>query len=564
MDQSPALYSRLLALFKVLYAHDKTKNGSGPLSQREMYLLLFIRQRGSLALTEIAAELGIPLLDVSRTISKLQKGGLLSKKMRSSDHRSLEPELTSDGIKVLESIVTQFMDCLSGTAINQAPPNRSAVYFAEQYENSDKMICTFSPVIDSNTEIVDIEYKRANAAFIREFPAIRTVDRNFLLSRAVYAHFDLLISVCNTVWQTGTEVTTLIASKLTHREYRCTCSKNELDEILISSERQNAAVAEYLNEFIPSYRYFFESKPVKMVIDCTSGKILEVNNAAIQFYGWTQEEFLQKTIYEISMNSPELTHARLNASEQKREAIFHVVHQTASGTLKKVEVHASACIRGNTKVHYSCIIEEPAAKKSTGETKTDEYHAQFTTRYEKIISGMSGLLQTIEHNGKICRYETGDHFFEFGTNIPTFGFIIDGLFRVYYVSPAGREYTLEYLRPGYIIDSRTFTLCFSSDDIIIETVVAGKVLSIEQTRFMKKAAADPHAFELLYYLDKHRLTNLERRGLSLLTLDAKERYEQFVRNESDIAGYLRGQDIASYLGIAPETLSRIRSAENLR
>ena len=177
----------------------------------------------------------------------------------------------------------------------------------------------------------------------------------------------------------------------------------------------------------------------------------------------------------------------------------------------------------------------------------------FFSQYKKVISGTSDLLNYIEAKGKLCSYAAGDHFFEFG-------FIVEGLFRVYYFSHTGREYTLEYLRPGYSIDSLTFTDCFATEEISIEAIIPGKVLVIEQNQFIRRAASDPDAFRLLYYIDKQRLTKLEQRGLSLLTDDAKERYERFINDESDIAGYLHGQDIASYLRMTPETLSRIRKA----
>jgi len=75
---------------------------------------------------------------------------------------------------------------------------------------------------------------------------------------------------------------------------------------------------------------------------------------------------------------------------------------------------------------------------------------------------------------------------------------------------------------------------------------------------MRRASDDPAAFKLLYYLDKYRFCRLQQHGFSLLTRNATKRYEKFIQDESDIVSYLRGQDIASYLGITPETLSRIK------
>jgi CRP-like cAMP-binding protein len=54
---------------------------------------------------------------------------------------------------------------------------------------------------------------------------------------------------------------------------------------------------------------------------------------------------------------------------------------------------------------------------------------------------------------------------------------------------------------------------------------------------------------------------MERHIMLLLTDTAKDRYEQFLHEEAAVTGCLRGQEFAAYLGITPETLSRIRNTK---
>jgi CRP-like cAMP-binding protein len=51
----------------------------------------------------------------------------------------------------------------------------------------------------------------------------------------------------------------------------------------------------------------------------------------------------------------------------------------------------------------------------------------------------------------------------------------------------------------------------------------------------------------------------ERREASFLLLDAGERYEAFLEDFADLVPRLPQYHIASYLGITPVALSRIRS-----
>ena len=563
--------SRLFSLFSVLHRHEKKTTESDLLTWKEMYLLLYVSQNKITSISSIAKALDMSVLDISRLVSGLQSRNILQKSVKSNDHRVIFPVLTDNGTAVLKRAADEFLSCLDGQQTAAAGAILDNECYNNRYQDFCAPVCSFKPVFDADREIIDLEFVQANWAFIQEFPQIKTFDHCFLLSQTVYQHFNIVMSVCNTVWKTGKKINIVLDSAVSHRDYLCEFFRDDMDYIIISSEPKDGAAGECLRKFLPHYSFFFEGKPAKLVLECATGKILEVNESAVRFYGWPRSELLLKSIYEISQTPAATIRAGLIAggeNGENSEAVFHVAHRTAYGTTKKVELHVSSCLCGATRIQYVNIIQDTSTSSSGPPQVVTENEKRrgnsgilesFAEKYTNSIADMSGLLAFIENNGRLCTYAAGDHFFEYGTVLPTFGFIIDGLFRVCYESQNGREYTLEYLRPGYIIDSMTFSTCFPSYDIIIEAVIQTRVLILDQNQFMRRASDDPHAFKFLYYLDKNRLSNIAKRGLSLLTGDAKERYEQFMQNESDISGYLRGQDIASYLGIAPETLSRIRN-----
>jgi PAS domain S-box-containing protein len=559
--------SDLFSFFSLLNLHEKRLPDSDILTWKEIYLLQYILKNRSVSVTDIASCLHLPVINTSRMVSVLQARKLLEKCGNRSDRRSVSVRITEQGKIVLDNAEKELLSYLNN------PKSRSSIsearddFFEKQYQRSSKLVCSFRPIFDADNEIADLAFLQANRAFLREFPYIRTQGLCSFLSRSICQHFDIVISVCNTVWKTNKSVKILLDILLPGKEYACEWYRNGRNTIVVAVDPVANPAQKYLHDVFPYYKYFFSTKPIKMVIECTTGRILAVNEAAVRFYGWTREQLLQKTIYEISLNPPEKTRTNLNASRNSRELIFHVVHKLADNTIRKVEVHASTCLWGRTRVHFSSIIQEnvPDIPHQMHINYKDENTAKlsssFAIQYEKFISGASDLLHYIEAKGKICSYAAGDHFFEYGTMLPTFGFVVEGLFRVYYFSPSGREYTLEYLRPGFIIDSLTFINSFATEEINIEAIIPGRVLIIEQNQFIRRADSDPDAFKFLYYLDKQRVINLEQRVLSLITSDAKERYELFLNYESDIAGFLHGQNIASYLRMTPETLSRIRNAD---
>jgi CRP-like cAMP-binding protein len=59
-------------------------------------------------------------------------------------------------------------------------------------------------------------------------------------------------------------------------------------------------------------------------------------------------------------------------------------------------------------------------------------------------------------------------------------------------------------------------------------------------------------------IQSYALLLAERREAALLTLGAKDRYLQFIADYPGLEARVRQYDIASYLGITPVALSRIR------
>ena len=55
-----------------------------------------------------------------------------------------------------------------------------------------------------------------------------------------------------------------------------------------------------------------------------------------------------------------------------------------------------------------------------------------------------------------------------------------------------------------------------------------------------------------------RIAALQNRILSLLTLSASEKYNQFINDYAEFEKIIPNYQIASYLGLTPQSLSRIR------
>lgn len=569
------IHNNVPSFFKILsFVNTYQRKISGPdnLSLKELYLLLFVKQNGSGSISSLAADLDMPVLDVSRMVADLKSRNILQKKVKSSDRRMVLSSLTDTGLMLLEKnerIFRTFFENESAVPLGTAGGTDNA---EDCCSVSGRLKYCFTPVFNADDEIVDLESPDADQPFVCEGPKSRTAGCAALLSRAFYQHFSIILSACNTVWKTRECVNRIFYTGSNGKGYICEFSRAD-GCIVVSAKPIRKASSRSRHELFPHYNYFFFSRPAKIVVECATGRILEVNKEAVRFYGWSRQQFLRKTIYEISTSRPEVIRLRLASGGENgdgAEEMFHAVHRLADGNMKELEVQILSCMRGETRIQYVTVIQDASVgtelfpcddKNNMNEKGRYEDFQVFASKYENDITGVNGLFNYLRDNGKSCCCSAGDHFFEYGTLQPTFGFILNGVFRVYYGTLSGHEYTLEYLRSGDIIDSLTFSASSPEYEIIIEAVVPCKVLVIDQNLFRRRAAVDPHAFEFLYYLEKSRLRKLEKHAMLLLTDNAKERYEQFMHGESDFAEYLSGQDIASYLGITPETLSRIRNSD---
>ena len=98
----------------------------------------------------------------------------------------------------------------------------------------------------------------------------------------------------------------------------------------------------------------------------------------------------------------------------------------------------------------------------------------------------------------------------------------------------------------------------AKSSISIESLTPSKVFILDKNNVDKLYKEHP-AFEAFQRKNfEKRIAILQKRILSLLTLSASEKYDQFLKDYSDFEKIIPNYQIASYLGITPQSLSRIR------
>ncbi|MGL5889782.1 MAG: Crp/Fnr family transcriptional regulator [Bacteroidia bacterium] len=152
----------------------------------------------------------------------------------------------------------------------------------------------------------------------------------------------------------------------------------------------------------------------------------------------------------------------------------------------------------------------------------------------------------------------GDFFIREGDKVTDIGFLNEGVIRAFYRTSEGTEYNKHFFTSpcfigGYsslitgktnIINQQALTNC------VIETADYSKLTALYNNHPDLERAAR-HLAELFF-------TYKEEREIEIVLLNADKRYELFRKQYPTLEQLIPQYHIASYLGITPTQLSRIR------
>ncbi|NJS40356.1 MAG: Crp/Fnr family transcriptional regulator [Rhodobacteraceae bacterium] len=156
-------------------------------------------------------------------------------------------------------------------------------------------------------------------------------------------------------------------------------------------------------------------------------------------------------------------------------------------------------------------------------------------------------------------FRKGDHLLREGDVATHLLFVSRGLLRYYFLDDAtGEERTGQFFDEGQVFTDAASFLGQTPATQFIDALEPGEVLRIPRVALYEAYMAD-HAMERFGRLMlENALVGSQRRAANLLRLSPDERYRTFVSTRPEVARRVPQYLIASYLGITPESLSRIR------
>ncbi|HEY9257527.1 Crp/Fnr family transcriptional regulator [Chitinophaga sp.] len=138
-------------------------------------------------------------------------------------------------------------------------------------------------------------------------------------------------------------------------------------------------------------------------------------------------------------------------------------------------------------------------------------------------------------------------------------FIVKGCIRTYYLSDDGTETILSFaIENWWVSDLYSFTERKVSN-MFIETLEDSELLIIDYKSKTELYEQIPKFETLFRLLVQRNLFALQRRFHSLVSQTAEQRYLAFMEKYPQIVQRVPQNQIARYLGVSPEFLSKVRS-----
>ena len=165
----------------------------------------------------------------------------------------------------------------------------------------------------------------------------------------------------------------------------------------------------------------------------------------------------------------------------------------------------------------------------------------------------------LERRLRLETLATGDRLTHAGDVADRFGFVVRGLVRKVHVTERGRLVVRGFGGPGSIVGAYASLLTQTPSYLSVEAL-RPTVLYVLDWAEMEGLYARHVCWQVVgRRLAEANLLEREARAHELLTLSATERFTRFCATHRALLPTLRSYDIASYLGITPVSLSRLRA-----
>jgi len=159
---------------------------------------------------------------------------------------------------------------------------------------------------------------------------------------------------------------------------------------------------------------------------------------------------------------------------------------------------------------------------------------------------------------KIIEIKKGEYFIKEGKDCQRIAYISNGIFRIFYLKD-GIEINTCFCKENSITSSFESFVNNTASKEFIQAIENATLVTISKEDLFKLYELSPEWQSISRLLTEKECLRLSNRASSLSFESAKEKYQNLLKQQHDIIKRVSIQDIASYIGVTREKISRIIS-----
>ena len=140
-------------------------------------------------------------------------------------------------------------------------------------------------------------------------------------------------------------------------------------------------------------------------------------------------------------------------------------------------------------------------------------------------------------------------------------FVVSGLLRMYSIDKNGFEHILQFAPPGWWIGDIKSFISQQPGALYIDALEDSGIILMEKTHLDQLYKKVPSFERFFRMLAENSLATYQQRLIDNLSLPAIERYNSFCRLYPSLIECLPQKQVASYIGVTPEFLSKMLSGK---
>ena len=182
--------------------------------------------------------------------------------------------------------------------------------------------------------------------------------------------------------------------------------------------------------------------------------------------------------------------------------------------------------------------------------------------FTKFITTKAGITTTdcniIIERAIVKEYSKGEILLHKGETCQHAFFVEQGLLRMFTIDSEGKEHVIQFAAENWIITDRASVFFEEPSEFYIDVIEDCKVVLMNDNFILQLTQHNKDFAKQNDYLLQNHIRHLQRRINLLISATAEERYLDFIQLYPDLLLRAPQWMIASYLGITPESLSRVR------